>query len=303
MTATDQAIGEIAPASRMSVGVGQAVRSHWILFILPVILLVVAGAVVGIKLNPTYSAEADLNVGRLDVAAQAIPGYAQAIQNLASAYARLATADSVVIPIAQKLRLSPTYVQSHVSASPVPDSPVFAIDSIGATPAQAIALANTATVVLAHYLDQINSVNPGAAELLSQYGSEITQSSILSGSLNAADKAYNTHPSPALDRARQAAYRAFATEQLLLDTTRATYISTQQGVSFGSAVQVLDRAGIATSNKKHHLEAAAFAGLVVGALLGLALAMWRATVLARRALSSRAESAQARAAPEGGSSD
>ena len=82
-----------------------AVRRHWPFVLAPTVIALVVAAAVGISYQPIYTAQATMNVGRLNVSANAIPGYAVAIQNLAVSYGRLITADGVVTPVAAKLHL------------------------------------------------------------------------------------------------------------------------------------------------------------------------------------------------------
>src|SRR5947209_7690170 len=134
----------------------QAARRHWALTWLAVLIMLAAAAAAGLSYKPTYSAQARLNIGRLDVSTQAIPGYAQAIQTLAVAYARLVTSNGVVVPVADQLHISPTEARSRLDGSAIPQSPVIIVNATASNPAAAILLANAASNQLVAYLASLN---------------------------------------------------------------------------------------------------------------------------------------------------
>src|SRR5215475_513841 len=76
---------------RRSQTLASSVARHPFIVLLPAILLLAAGIVVGGKKHPTYSAAATINVGKADIATQATPGYVQASEALAASYSRLVT--------------------------------------------------------------------------------------------------------------------------------------------------------------------------------------------------------------------
>src|SRR5450755_3430585 len=105
---------DLAPAPKRggtsrggSVTLASAVRRHPVLAILPAILLLAAGIVVGTKKAPTYSATATINVGKSDINTQATPGYVQASTVLASTYSRLVMSQHISVPTARLVNQSP----------------------------------------------------------------------------------------------------------------------------------------------------------------------------------------------------
>src|SRR3954452_16598965 len=68
-------------------------------------LALAAAVAAGLAQAPTYTASADINVGRVDVRVQTLPGYVAGAQVLAAAYSRVAASDELITPLARKLGL------------------------------------------------------------------------------------------------------------------------------------------------------------------------------------------------------
>jgi hypothetical protein len=265
-------------------GTAQAVRRHWPLVVAPVVIMVAAAAAFGLSYRPTYTAEARLNVGRLDVTTQSIPGYANGIQSLAVAFARAVTADAVVRPVATKLRLTPQQVSDRLDASPVPQSPLIIVDAKGPTEGKAVDLANAASDQLVAYLTTVDAVNPGAARLLSLYKAHARRLNDLKLARPAAQRAFRSHPTAANRRALSASLAEVQQQALLVSGLKTGYLNLQQGANSASLVQVLNPAQDASSNKRTRLAALLFGALVIGLLVGVTLAVARSRAALRRTL-------------------
>ena len=146
-----------------------AVRRHWFLTLLPVVVLAAAGIVAGRAKPPTYSATATINVGKSDINTQATPGYLVAAEALASSYSRLVESQHVAIPAAQKVGETPAEAGSQVTAVPIPNEPTFTITAEGSSAARATALANAAVAALQAYVTRSATQDGGTAQLLAQY--------------------------------------------------------------------------------------------------------------------------------------
>ncbi|BEP13598.1 hypothetical protein acdb102_19090 [Acidothermaceae bacterium B102] len=114
-----------------------------------------------------YTAEARLAVGGQTVAAQAVPGFALASQQLAADFARYVTPDQDQAPLSQGLGARAAQVVS-VSASPIPSSNVIRVEAVAHDPQTA---ADAAHVVAQSLLTQVNSTDTSgrAATLLTEY--------------------------------------------------------------------------------------------------------------------------------------
>ena len=121
-----------------------AVRRHWFLTLVPVVLLAAVGVFAGHSKKPTYSATATVNVGKSDINTQATPGYLVAAEALASSYSRLVQSQHVAVPAAKKVGETPAQAGNQLTAVPISNEPTFTITATGSSPARASALANAA---------------------------------------------------------------------------------------------------------------------------------------------------------------
>jgi uncharacterized protein involved in exopolysaccharide biosynthesis len=270
--------------SSVQFGVVDAVRRHWRLVVLVVGVALVLGLGYGLSYQPVFVAQTRLNVGRLDVSTQAIPGYATGIQSLAVSYARTVSADEVVRPVARRLGLSVRVVAGNVDASPVPLSPLIVVDATSSSGRGAVRLANAISDELVRYLAKVNLSNPDADRVLGEY-------KVAAGVLNdrqavqksAADR-YGVSATVANRRRLSRATTRVQEQDLRVQALKSAYLQSQQGLDSASLVQVLNRAKVADSDRLSHLQAVLFAAFVIGLLLGLALAVSRSRSAVRRAL-------------------
>lgn len=266
-------------------GVFAAMRRHWIVFLMPVLLFVGGGVAYGLLRTPTYTASAQLTVGSLDLSQPgALSGYASATQSLASNYSREIYAQDVRQGIER--RAGARALQgSSVTATPIPSSPVFRVDATGPASASTIRLANIASTELRRYVTrQASSYGPAAAALLRQYRTVERDLSAASQTLSDAKNSYKAANTAANAQAVTRAQARFQAAKLRSSALSVAYQRTVQSQSAAQSVRILSRATSATSDRLSRLEIAAFAGLLLGGLLGAALATLRANGAVRRAI-------------------
>jgi capsular polysaccharide biosynthesis protein len=271
---------EFEPLPR--IGVLQAARRHWLTALLPVLILVPVIGIVAAKRTPTYSAEARLMVGRLNISTPgAIAGFAQAAQDLASTYPLVVYADGVLNPLAKQLHMKRGEVRSNISATQVPSSSIVRLDATAKSSSGAIKLANAASNQLVSFLTSFSrdsgDVSRLRAELLS--AEEAYQRAA------AAVPPTTTGPlSPAAQKAKAAA----ETAKVQVNGIVSEFQATQQAQAVTSLLQPVSYATTATSDRSSKLQIALLAALVAGVILGLGLATLRANLSARRALTAPA---------------
>jgi hypothetical protein len=247
---------------------------------MPIVVLLAAAAVFAERRPVAYTAESDLQVGRLNVSTPgAIAGFAQAAGTLTSGYARAVFADGVVDPLAVRFHTTPGAIRSLLSTTPVPTSPIVALFATGPSDTQAVDLANAASHQLVVFLVRSNRRNPDAARLLLEIHVAAAQYEADLAHIQTARAA--PHPPSAVVQRLAAAVEV---DHVQLAALEASYQSTVGSEAVSSLLQPLISAHSASSNKSSHLQIALFAALVVGALLGLALATLRANVVVRRVL-------------------
>ena len=266
---------EFEPIPR--IGILQAARRHWLLVLIPVLVLVPVVAVIAARRAPTYSAEARLVVGRLNLSTPgAISGFTQAAQDLAATYPLLINSDRVVNPVARMLQMSPAEVRSGVSATEVPTSSVIRVDAMAASARVAIRLANGVSDSLVAYLAALNRHDPDvvrASKLLQRYELAYEQA-----------KAKVPTGNQPLTRAGQKRVADAATAQVELNGVIQSYDSALQNQAGSPLLQPLSYAAGASSDRLPKLQLAVFGAVIAGLIIGLALATLRANLVLRRAL-------------------
>lgn len=260
------------PPPHQSVHLGTALRWYPLLALLPIVVLTAAGITLGLRRHPVYSASTMINVGTLDVAAQATPGYAEAAVTLASAYSRQVNSQFVYRPVAKTLRLSLAEVSSRLSSSAVPDSPTFTINATGPSPRSAITLAGAATNALRHYVNVVDQGANSSTRLLDRYRDAERKADLLasaSGSLSGKDRVLPG----SVSRARLEAAKLDAeVARLQADALASQYTSSSTSIR-GAIIQVLNPATSASSDRNSITERYALIGAAAGVVLGAALAL------------------------------
>ena len=251
--------------------VGEAVGRYWWLPLLLGLLGAAAGLALAYARSPVYTAEASLNAGRLDVQAQAVPGYTQATQALADAYSRVASSAAVLDAVARRTGVPRSTVAREVKATPVPDSSVFRIEARTGDERRAIALANAAADEIVRYARKQTQSGP-APELLERYGAVRARANRLNSQAGALrSNVGNAASGPARRRLTRLQSRANAA-QLEADALQQAYISQSISSRGAASVTFLSRAREASSDRLDALQVGGFAGLVTGLLAGGALA-------------------------------
>jgi capsular polysaccharide biosynthesis protein len=273
--------GTVVPAApRLSVS--QAVGRYWYLVLLFPALLLAGAIAYGTSRKPVYRAETRMSVGRIDVVAQATPGYVQATQSLASAYSRAATGEFIVRPAAKRLGMKPNDLAARLSATPIPDSSVVSLKADAPSAARAQAEANATAAVLMDYVSKLNSSEPDTVRLLARF----RHSALVAGQADArrqqAASAYSrsdtAHNRLVLSQANALA----ATAELRRDTLSGLYQQSQQGGSSSAALAVLTSATGASSDRGSVLQKLAFIALIGGLTLGVGAAVLLANRVTRR---------------------
>lgn len=260
------------------VGVLEAMRWHWPLVLIPVVLLLAVGLALGLLRTPTHTATANLSV---DFGAQnpsSLPGSVTAAQALADSYARAIDATPVVRGVALKTGTPASEVADHTAASPIPDSTVVRVSGFGGSEREAIELANASAKALTTYIGTLNGTRSGSAPVLAQfrqaesiYQDRLDRQLVLAEQVDAA---------PTDEAARQELKRARVKTQVALlkkNSVGELYGASQQ--AYVAPLSFLSEASSASSDKVARLQLLGFIGLVAGLAIGAALATVRANRL------------------------
>jgi hypothetical protein len=238
----------------------EAMREFWWVILFTVLLGIGCGASYGLLRDPTYTAEARMTVGRIDVSTQAISGYVQAALTLADSYSRAIHANPVVEQVAERSDLPQRTVIDEVSAAPVPQSTVVRVFGTANDGSRAVTLANIASKSLIRYVHTLNRFNPDSRHLLRRFhrASERYSEALA----DRASAGPNARTQSKVDSTR-----------LQMQTAGDLYRSSQQGQASPNTLQVLAFATDAKNDFNSTLQRAIFAGLVAGFLIGAGLAL------------------------------
>lgn len=254
------------------VGVAESTRRHWPLVATITAVVLAFSLLLGFARAPVYTAEARLNVGRLDVSTQAIPGFVSSVQALAATYSRLVDAQDVINATAKATSTTPGEISGSLTASPIADSPLFRLNATAGSADDAVIRANAAAEALADYVSSLNTENPDGERLLDQFREASTTLAAAQAALARAKRAAADNPTTANRNAVDRAQVEVDAARLQATTFSSLYQQSQQGSVSANVVTIFDPASTATSDRRSALQRFLFVGLVAGLLLGVVAA-------------------------------
>jgi capsular polysaccharide biosynthesis protein len=253
-----------------------AMRRHWILALIPVLLLVGAAVQVGLKRTPRFTATAHVTVGSVFVSSPVgIASALQGTESLASVYSRLIDATAVTQITSRRLAEHSLPNSGTVSATPIADSPIVKVTAVAASERQAIALANAASSSLVEYVNREGSADDDANTIARLYEAAALRFRQQADVRNRIVARYKRHPTEANRRTRDRAAAATDTALLRRDGLLARYQTAVQGVTARPPLRVLTSATAASSDRYTTLQILVFVGVLGGLAAGAALALLR----------------------------
>lgn len=252
--------------------IGALLRHPW-LALLVVLACTGAGVAAGLQRTPSYSTQAQLNLGGTDVQSQALPGYVSAVQSLAGSYSRAIDSAAVVEPVAERVGLEPGVVRARISASPIPDSSVIQVGAVAPSEREAVRLANGASDSLIAYVRDLGGAPSSGRSLLRDYRDAELEVSTGERKRERLSRRYDNSPSAELAASLRDTEADLAADRLRARTLAKQYqtgLETQPSKNF---IRVLTPAGAATSDRLSQLKLLGFSGLVAGLVLAAALTM------------------------------
>ena len=270
--------------------IGRSALNHPVLVVVIAVIGLLVGTAVGYKHPATYTADAQLIVGRAaSLAEDQIPGLAVAEQELASDYARLATSSNVIA--AAEANLHVTSLPGTLSASPIAQSSIIDVQATASSEAEALKLDNAGANALESVVTQVTNDNQAQVAPIvnafqkadSAYEQATAQYNLLQHQLNTFLGELGNHPlTPAGKK-----YEDYLNSEIAAALTKADTDKLESGTysnEYYAAVpplqvqqEMVQRIGLATysgSNRKSYTEAAALLGAVGGLVVGLAAAAW-----------------------------
>jgi uncharacterized protein involved in exopolysaccharide biosynthesis len=271
------------PAQPDALGPLRAVVRRWPVVVLVTLVLLAVAAVVALTRTPTYLATADVNVGRVDVRVQALPGYVAGAQALATAYSRIVTSDEVVTPLTRQLRLPAAEVRTRLAASPVPGGTSFRIYGTGDSEPDAVRFARAATAQVQRYVAAHDNGDDTLSGVLHDYREQSRTAATLrlridrlKGQQSAAEAATPAPSKRSVDRRQDEIARlqvALDTAELKMNTLGGRYAERGNELAATAGIEVITAPSYATDDRGQRLQRLLVIGLVAGLLLGSALAL------------------------------
>jgi capsular polysaccharide biosynthesis protein len=279
--------------------IGRSALRHPVLVGVIAVIGLLVGTAIGYKHPATYTADAQLIVGRAASLAQdQIPGLAVAEEELAGDYARLGSSSNVIA--AAEANLHVTSLPGTLSASPIAQSSIIDVQATASSEAEALKLANAGAAALETVVTQITNDNQAQLTPIvnafqkadAEYEQATAQYNLLQHQLSTFVGELGNHP--ATGAAKK--YEDYLDSEIAAALTKADTYKLESGNysnEYYAAVpplqvqeEMVQRIGVATysgSNRKSYIEAAALLGLVGGLVVGLAVAAWTDSRRGRRA--------------------
>ncbi len=246
--------------------------------------LVIASAAIGglfVAQPTTYNAGAVLTVGRIDVPANAVPGYVNAANTLAGSYSRFVGSISHLDRMAELAGVSRDVIETRgsISASNVPEASIIRIEASSTVgQEQAVRLAELAATALADVVAGLNATPVDGVDILEDHASTARA---LVGTREEVERLQRTVAVQAGRGSEGAADLAAAQEQLnnanavaeqlqlQLNTFATLYIESQRFRVNGNVLNTISGAYSEGDSRASSIQLGVVAGLVGGATLAL----------------------------------
>jgi uncharacterized protein involved in exopolysaccharide biosynthesis len=241
---------------------GGAVRGHWRLIVAIIATFAVLAIAYGMVRTPNYTAETRLAVGGLNATTPAsLTGFSAASASLAQTYSRSIQGDTVVGDVAHELKTSPEQVRPQLSASPIPETPVFVVNATTTSKETAINTSKLASEALVRQANRASDSAP--ARLLDQYRRAEAQRERAERQLAAAVAGGG---SVAQARGDLVGAKARA------DALRKRYSASLEGGTV--PLEIIQQPDAATSDRLSKLQLLLFAAIVGGFIIGLGVSLF-----------------------------
>jgi capsular polysaccharide biosynthesis protein len=259
------------------VGPLEAAIRHPLLTIVPILLALGAGLVVGLVRDAVYTAEARVSVGRVDVPAYTLQDVVIGNATLAAGYARVVSTPRVIGRASSKTGIPPSEVRGSLSGTPVPGSTLIQIDAEGHSSKEAVGLANAGARALIGYVERVNH-DQGASGLLHQFRKAKLREDRLRRELAALEG------SQASDEELEQARVALNAARLRASNLANIYRGANSDPATGSPLRLIAPAATASSDTGSVLQRALLIALAAGLVVGFGLALLSANADRLRAM-------------------
>jgi capsular polysaccharide biosynthesis protein len=265
--------GGIEPPSGFIV---TAIARHKLLVLMSAIVVAAIGTTFGVSRPSTYTASATLQVGQVNPNSPGFYSYVTSASALATDFSRAVGAAPVLAEVQKRLKLAPSTAASRLSGEPLPQSPAFRVIATGPSESAAIALADVAAGAVQTYESQSNTADPEAEALLGEYKAASLALQHSAASLTRLERAgHNQHSTAALTPSGLVAAKAEKdTAAAKLAAIGAAYTAAVASEAPRAGLVSLVAGASSASNDRHSkIEIFGFVALLIGIVLGCALAI------------------------------
>jgi hypothetical protein len=260
----------------------RAMRRHWFVALLPVVLLVSGAVGLGLKREARFKATTNVSVGHVYVTNPVgIATIIDATQALAAVYSRAIHSGPVLEGTRRRLGEGSS-VSGTFAATPLPESPLIKVTAESSSAQGAVTLANASADALAAYVNSQVRDNSASATLSTRYRDAALRYRKQLDTRDRLERRYDRDPSSRNKAARDRAAADLDTALLRREALRASYEQAVQGGTASVGVEIFSRASTATNDRRSMMQILVFVGLLGGLAAGAALALLRAARDIRR---------------------
>jgi uncharacterized protein involved in exopolysaccharide biosynthesis len=251
-----------------------ALRRHWFVALLAVLVFVAGAVMLGLKRPVKYQTTANLSVGHVYVNNPVgIPTVIEATQSLAGVYSRAIDSSEVRAATGRRLARQHGRVAGNLSATPIPQSPLIKVSAESSSRRGAVALANAGSAELATYVNRQIRDNDAATLIAGRYRTAALRYRQARERRGRAQLRYERLQTRERKAARDRTAAAAETALLRRAALRVSYEAAVQGGTSSIGVEVFSRASPPTMDRWSVMQLLVFVGLVGGLATGTALAV------------------------------
>ncbi len=238
---------------------GSALRRHWRVMVATIGGFAVLAIGYSLARTPDYAAETRLAVGGLNASTpSAFTGFSTAAQQLAETDSRAVQGDAVVRDVAAALKTTPAQVRPHLSAAPIPQTPVFTVTATTKSAATSIDMSRLASEALVREANRASDAAPN--QLLKEYE-------------QAERERQQAEARVAAGGGSQAAAQAdLVGAEARADAAKKRYASAIQGGAV--RLEIIQGPAEASSDRISKLQMLLFVAIVLGFIIGSAIAIF-----------------------------
>ena len=207
---------------------------------------------------------------------------------LAATYSRSGLqSDDAADAVAAQLKVKPGYVRSHLSATPIPQSPVFRVIATASSAKRSEDLSNAVSDTFVQQTAATATNGPDSDRLLDDYRSAVRYVTRLRVKAKVLQDRLTRNPVPHNADRYAKARSSVVAATIRSDALQTAYRNSLQTAGSSATVEIIQHARRAPNDRRRVLELLLFIAVVAGRRFGLALALLASSRQMRRAFAAR----------------